>query len=231
MLAHLYAPRLASGVQGPPPPDYPFLGLLVSGGHSIICKVENFDAITVLGTTIDDAVGEAFDKVSKFYGFGYPGGAYIDKLAKTGDPTAFRFPLPSLHKGDHPYDVSYSGLKTAVINQLEQFRNTAATRPEDIAASFQKTAIEILLRALFRAAEDTGLNTIVAGGGVAANSQLRARLAERSDLRCVFPPLEFCGDNGAMIAGIGYQYLARGDRSPLSVVASARVEGFRKKYP
>jgi N6-L-threonylcarbamoyladenine synthase len=241
MLAHLYAPRLAlsalSGAQpAGPPPDYPFLGLLVSGGHSIICTVQDFDNITVLGTTIDDAVGEAFDKVSKFYGFGYPGGSYIDQLAKTGDPAAFRFPLPSLHKGDHPYDVSYSGLKTAVINQLEQFRNpkagdTNTTRPEDIAASFQKTAVEILLRALFRAAEDTGLATIVAGGGVAANSHLRARLAERTDLRCVFPPLEFCGDNGAMIAGIGYQYLARGDRSPMSTVASARVEGFKKKYP
>jgi N6-L-threonylcarbamoyladenine synthase len=197
--------------------------------------VDDFDAVTVLGATIDDAVGEAFDKVSKFYGLGYPGGAYIDRLAKTGDSDAFRFPMPSLHKGDHPYDLSYSGLKTAAINQLEQFRNprsgTAETRPEDIAASFQKIAVEILLRALFRAAEDTGLRDIVAGGGVAANSYLRSRLAERQDLRCVFPPLELCGDNGAMIAGIGYQYLVRGDRSPLSVVASARVDGFRKRYP
>jgi N6-L-threonylcarbamoyladenine synthase len=232
MLGHLYAPRLDPLVKAP---DYPFLGLLVSGGHSIICRVDGFDAVTVLGTTIDDAVGEAFDKVSKFYGLGYPGGAYIDRLAKTGDSDAFRFPMPSLHKGDHPYDLSYSGLKTAAINQLEQFRNprggTAETRPEDIAASFQKTAVEILLRALFRAADDTGLRDIVAGGGVAANSYLRSRLAERQDLRCVFPPLELCGDNGAMIAGIGYQYLTRGDRSPLSVVASARVKGFRKRYP
>ncbi|GHV75894.1 tRNA N6-adenosine threonylcarbamoyltransferase [Spirochaetia bacterium] len=229
MLAHLYAPQLAPGAAA----EYPFLGLLVSGGHSIICRVDDFDNITVLGTTIDDAVGEAFDKVSKFYGFGYPGGAYIDKLAKAGDPTAFRFPMPSLHKGDHPYDVSYSGLKTAVINQLDQFRNrnTVTVRPEDIAASFQKTAVEILLRSLFRAAEDTGLSTIVAGGGVAANSYLRSRLAERTDLRCVFPPLEFCGDNGAMVAGIGYRYLVRGDRSPLNVVASARVQGFKKRYP
>jgi N6-L-threonylcarbamoyladenine synthase len=131
--------------------------------------------------------------------------------------------------------VSYSGLKTAAINQLEQFRNprsgTAEARPEDIAASFQKTAVEILLRALFRAAEDTGLATVVAGGGVAANSYLRSRLAERRELRCVFPPLEYCGDNGAMVAGIGYRHLARGDRSPLSVVASARVEGFKRRYP
>jgi N6-L-threonylcarbamoyladenine synthase len=230
ILAHLYASRLEPSAK---PPDYPFLGLLVSGGHSIICRVDDFDAIAVLGATIDDAVGEAFDKVSKFYGLGYPGGASIDRLAKTGDPDAFHFPMPSLHKGDHPYDLSYSGLKTAAINQLEQFRNPrrGTAGPADIAASFQKTAVEILLRALFRAAEDTGLNVIVAGGGVAANSLLRSRLAERTELRCVFPPPEFCGDNGAMIAGIGHQYLVRGDRSPLSVVASARVEGFRKRYP
>jgi N6-L-threonylcarbamoyladenine synthase len=247
MLAHLYAPRL-SLPETAIPVEYPFLGLLVSGGHSIICRVDHFDDITVMGTTVDDAVGEAFDKVSKYYGFGYPGGAYIDRLAKTGNPQAFRFPLPNLHKGDHPYDLSYSGLKTAVINQLDQFRtprkdagsartaDTHAggippTRPEDIAASFQKTAVEILLRSLFRAAADTGLTTIVAGGGVAANSCLRARLAERTDLHCIFPPLEYCGDNGAMIAGIGYHYLARGDRSPLNVTASARVQGFKKRYP
>ncbi|QQO09313.1 tRNA (adenosine(37)-N6)-threonylcarbamoyltransferase complex transferase subunit TsaD [Breznakiella homolactica] len=232
MLAHLYAANLTEN-----DPDYPFLGLLVSGGHTIICRVDGFDAVTVLGTTIDDAVGEAFDKVSKYYGFGYPGGAYIDRLAVKGDPAAFRFPLPNLHKGEHRYDVSYSGLKTAVINQLEQFRRKDGPRgpaevtPENIAASFQKTAVDILLRSVFRAAEDTGLTTVVAGGGVAANSYLRSALAERKDLRCIFPPLDLCGDNGAMIAGLGYQYLKRGDRSPLSETASARVRGFKKQYP
>ncbi|GHT60599.1 tRNA N6-adenosine threonylcarbamoyltransferase [Spirochaetia bacterium] len=230
MLAHLYASRLLSDEPAP----YPFLGLLVSGGHSIICRVDNFDDITVLGTTIDDAVGEAFDKVSKYYGFGYPGGAVIDKLAQSGNSEAFRFPMPKLDKGEHHYDFSYSGLKTAVINQLEQFRCKLAAEgveAANIAASFQKTAVEILLRSLFRATEDTGLKTIVAGGGVAANSYLRARLAEQQDLRCIFPPLDLCGDNGAMIAGIGYQYLVRGERSPLSVTASARVGGFKRRYP
>jgi len=239
MMAHLYAPRLEYADAAPrEEPAYPFLGLLVSGGHTIICRADNFDDITVLGTTIDDAVGEAFDKVSKHYGFGYPGGAVIDKLAKSGNAAAFNFPLPNLHKGDHRYDVSYSGLKTAVINQLEQFRAVPAsedrteTQPgADIAASFQKTAVEILLRSLFHAAEDTGLSTIVAGGGVAANSYLRARLAERQDLRCVFPPPELCGDNGAMIAGLGYQHLARGESSGLRVTASARVKSFKKRYP
>jgi N6-L-threonylcarbamoyladenine synthase len=238
MLAHLYASRLVKG--GPEPEEaYPFLGLLVSGGHSIICRVDGFDNITVLGTTIDDAVGEAFDKVAKHYGFGYPGGVFIDKLAREGDPESFRFPLPNLHKGSHPYDVSYSGLKTAVINQLEQFRAKGPGRAEktekaeraDIAASFQKTAVDILCRSLLRAAEDTGLGTIVAGGGVAANSCLRARLADRKDLRCIFPPLDLCGDNGAMVAGLGYRYLKRGERSPLSLSASARVAGFKRKYP
>ncbi|GHT65668.1 tRNA N6-adenosine threonylcarbamoyltransferase [Spirochaetia bacterium] len=254
MLAHLYASRLLSDNPEPASPvpadraevPYPFLGLLISGGHSIICRVDNFDDITVLGTTIDDAVGEAFDKVSKHYGFGYPGGAVIDKLAQSGNSEAFRFPMPKLDKGEHHYDFSYSGLKTAVINQLEQFRvkgklaqpnstagsaDIARCEGADIAASFQKTAVEILLRSLFRAAEDTGLKTIVAGGGVAANSYLRARLAEQRDLRCIFPPLDLCGDNGAMIAGIGYQYLVRGEKSPLSVTASARVGGFKRRYP
>jgi len=230
MLAHLYAPHLENENI-----EYPFLGLLVSGGHSIICRADGFDDITVLGTTIDDAVGEAFDKVSKHYGFGYPGGAVIDKLAKSGDSGAFSFPLPNLYKGDHRYDFSYSGLKTAVINQLDKFRagppKTEGDNPADIAAAFQKTAVEILLRSLFNAVEDTGLKTIVAGGGVAANSYLRAALAERRELHCVFPPPELCGDNGAMVAGIGYKYLARGEMSSLKTQASARVASFKKKYP
>jgi len=240
MLAHLYAPMLGD-IQKP---KYPFLGLLVSGGHTIICKADAFDDITVLGTTIDDAAGEAFDKVSKYYNFGYPGGAAIDKMARNGDSGAFNFPLPSLHKGGfttgadgrniqcHRYDVSYSGLKNAVINQLEIFKIKKGPHSnEDIAASFQKAAVDTLLRALLNAAEDTALTTVVAGGGVAANSYLRAKLSEQSHLRCIFPPLDLCGDNAAMVAGIGYHYLARGERSPLNEAASARVSGFKKRYP
>jgi N6-L-threonylcarbamoyladenine synthase len=251
MLAHLYASQLEP--QPNPQPSarerrkgspletdtaysnqvlaYPFLGLLVSGGHSIICRADAFDNITVLGATIDDAAGEAFDKVAKHYNFGYPGGLVIDRMAQNGDNGAFRFPMPSLHKGPHRCDVSYSGLKNAVINQLDLFRVKKDAGPEDIAASFQKTAVEILLRALLNAAQDSGLTGIAAGGGVAANSYLRSRLAEQKELHCVFPPPEFCGDNGAMIAGIAFHYLSRGDSSPLSITASARVEGFKKKYP
>jgi N6-L-threonylcarbamoyladenine synthase len=226
MLAHLYASQLVTDALA-----YPFLGLLVSGGHSIICRADAFDNITVLGATIDDAAGEAFDKVAKHYKFGYPGGLVIDQMAHNGDSGAFRFPMPSLHKGPHRCDVSYSGLKNAVINQLDLFRVKKDASPEDIAASFQKTAVEILLRALLNASQDSGLTNIAAGGGVAANSYLRSRLAEQKELHCVFPPPEFCGDNGAMIAGIAFHYLSRGDRSPLSITASARVEGFKKKYP
>ncbi len=224
MLGHLYAAHLERDIQ------YPYLGLLVSGGHSIICKVNNFDDIEVLGTTVDDAVGEAFDKVAKYYDFGYPGGVAIDKLAKNGDIKAAKFPLPSLHKGNHQYDMSYSGLKTAVINQIDQFWVEGYEKtPENIAASFQEAAVNILLKRLFTAVEDTGLKTIVAGGGVAANSRLRELLAQRNDLDCIFPPLKLCTDNGAMIAGLGYKYLERGEISGWDTTASARVEGFRKK--
>ncbi len=229
MLGHLYAAHLSNDI------SYPYLGLLVSGGHSIICRVSAFDDIEVLGTTIDDAVGEAFDKVAKFYNFGYPGGAVIDRLARGGNPKAAHFPMPSLHKSDgeginrHRYDVSYSGLKTAVINQIDQFWNPGFEKtPENIAASFQETAVRILLSRLLRAAEDTGLTTVVAGGGVASNSRLRELLAEQKGLDCVFPSLKLCTDNGAMIAGLGYQYLSRGETSPWTENASARVQGFRK---
>ncbi|MBI9103074.1 MAG: tRNA (adenosine(37)-N6)-threonylcarbamoyltransferase complex transferase subunit TsaD [Spirochaetales bacterium] len=224
--AHLYAAHLEREI------EYPYLGLLVSGGHTIICHVESFDNINVMGTTIDDACGEAFDKVAKHYNLGFPGGVAIDKLSKSGNPKAFNFPGPSLHKGDHRYDVSYSGIKTAVINQLDQFHNKGYEKsPENIAASFQKTAINILLKRLDRAVEDTGIKRVVAGGGVAANSYLRSEIAKRESWEIMFPPLRLCTDNGAMIAGIGYHYLKRGEVSGFDLKASARVPGFRKAYP
>ncbi len=224
ILAHLYAPRLDTAS----PPDYPFLGLVVSGGHSIICRVEDFDRIEILGTTIDDAAGEAFDKVSKHYGFGYPGGAAIDALAATGDETAFAFPKPTLNKGQRRYDLSYSGLKTAAIRQLEQYRRPGAVvSKENIAASFRKAAIDILADRLLKAAEDTGLTTIVAAGGVAANSYLRSLLGSKKELDVRFPALSLCGDNGAMVAGIGCKYLERGEHSGFDLNVSARVPLYR----
>ena len=224
--AHIYAAHLEREI------PYPYIGLLVSGGNTILCEVRSFDDIIIRGATIDDAVGEAFDKVAKFYGFGYPGGVAVDRLAAKGDADAFVFPSPRLYKGNHPYDVSYSGLKNAVINQRLQFlRPGSADTPENIAASFQKRAVDILLKKLFRLCDDTGINRIVAGGGVAANSLLRKRVAEQKKREVIFPSLSLCGDNAAMVAGIGYHYLKRGDRDGLRLSASPRVDGFRKNYP
>lgn len=223
MLGHLYAAQLENSV------EYPFLGLLVSGGHTIICKVNDFDDLEILGTTVDDSVGEAFDKVAKFYGLGYPGGAVIDNLAKKGNPKAARFPIPKLDDEKHRYDVSFSGLKTAVIHQSEQFWQPGFERStENMCAAFQETAIKTLTSKLLRAVNDTGLKTVVCGGGVAANSFLRAELAERKDLKCVFPPLKLCGDNGAMIAGVAYHFLKRGDVTPLNAVPCARIPQFKR---
>jgi N6-L-threonylcarbamoyladenine synthase len=229
ILAHLYAPHLERDIR------YPYLGLLVSGGHTLIVRVERHDSVEVLGATIDDACGEAFDKVAKHYDFGYPGGVAIDRLARSGSREAFRFPWPSLHKGDHPFDVSYSGLKTAVVNQLDQFWNRDYEKsPENIAAAFQATAIDILIDRLLKAVAYTGLKTVVAGGGVAANSYLRQRLLgeqERLGLDVVLPPLYLCTDNAAMVAGLGCRVLADGGRSAMSLNAEARVQGFRRLYP
>ncbi len=223
VLAHLYAPLLSEDVA------YPFLGLMVSGGHTMICRADDFDDITVLGTTIDDAIGEAFDKVAKHYGLGYPGGSAIDRLARSGDAAACKFPASNLYKGEHRYDVSYSGLKTAAIRQLDQFWDPAFERNDaNLAAAFEKAAVDMLCSRLLRAADDTGIKTVVAGGGVAANTYLRARLAKRADLRVVFPPMALCGDNAAMVAGIGYKMLARGDRDGLGLNASPRVAAFKR---
>ncbi len=224
--AHIYAAHLENKI------SYPYIGLLVSGGHTIIAIIRGYEDMEILGTTIDDACGEAFDKVAKFHDLGYPGGVAIDRLSQKGDAAAFSFPDPSLHKGEHRYDVSYSGLKTAVINQLDQFHNSGYEKtPENIATSFQKSAIDMLLKRLLKAVNDTGIRTVVTGGGVAANSYLRKSLSSLEGITVYSPSLKLCGDNGAMIAGLGYHYLKNGRTSPLTVTASPRVTGFRKTYP
>jgi N6-L-threonylcarbamoyladenine synthase len=226
ILAHLYAPHLENEIA------YPYLGVLVSGGHTIIARVDRWDSIEVLGTTIDDACGEAFDKVAKHYAIGFPGGVAIDRLARSGDPHSFRFPNPSLHKGEAFYDVSYSGLKTAVIHQSDQFWNgTSEKSLANIAASFQRAAIDILVDRALAAASDNGLRRIVAGGGVAANSYLRQRMASEQGLQVIFPSLILCTDNAAMVAGIGYHALKEGKVSDFTLNAEARVRMFKRKYP
>ncbi|NCD07125.1 MAG: tRNA (adenosine(37)-N6)-threonylcarbamoyltransferase complex transferase subunit TsaD [Spirochaetia bacterium] len=223
--AHLYASQIEN------PQEYPYLGVLVSGGHTVICKVNSYSDVEVLGTTIDDAIGEALDKVAKHYGLGYPGGVVIDRLSKQGDSKAFLFPGPSLSEG-HEYDVSYSGLKTAVINQLDKFKNSdSEIKNEDIAASFQRAAVAILMKRIKLALKDTELKRVSAGGGVAANSLLRSELKEleKGGYTVTFPSLKLCTDNGAMIAGLAYNYLKDGYRDNFDISASARVSAFKKK--
>ncbi len=226
IIAHLYAPHLEHHI------EYPFLGVLLSGGHTLIARVGGYDDVEVVGATIDDAVGEAFDKVAGYFELGYPGGVEIDKHARRGDARAYRFPAPRLHKGDHPFDLSYSGLKTAVVNQREQFRDSAYEATiENICASFEKAAIDMLVSRVLKAAEHFGLNTVVAGGGVAANTYFREALTQHTGLQVVLPSLALCTDNGAMVAALGYEYLSRGLTSGLDLDVSARTPGYRRTYP
>jgi len=229
ILAHLYAPQLEQ------PIEYPYLGLLVSGGHTLICKVTGPLSMEVMGTTIDDACGEAFDKVAKHYELGYPGGVAIDRLSAEGDARAYNFPDSSLHKGDHRYDISYSGLKTAVINHPDNYlrKDLAGRHPSlaDLAASFQRAAIDSIVKRVKRAIKDIEMSRLVVGGGVAANSYLRTTLGTLPDVEVVFPPLSLCADNGAMIAGLGYHRLNAGEVDDLTLDVVARVAGFRKTYP
>ncbi|MEM5947935.1 tRNA (adenosine(37)-N6)-threonylcarbamoyltransferase complex transferase subunit TsaD [Spirochaetia bacterium 38H-sp] len=222
--AHLYAPHLEYDI------SYPFIGLLLSGGHTVISMVNSFDDFEVMGTTIDDACGEAFDKVAKHFGWGYPGGVVIDRMAEKGCDTAFSFPDSVLKKDKHTYDVSYSGIKTAVVYQLEQFKNPGyESSPENIAASFRKAAIDMVLKRLDRAVNDTGIKRVVLGGGVAANSYLRRVLTEKKHegWEVFFPSMELCTDNGAMVAAIAYEYAIRGRFDSLESGVSARVPDFK----
>ncbi|OQY38557.1 MAG: tRNA (adenosine(37)-N6)-threonylcarbamoyltransferase complex transferase subunit TsaD [Spirochaetaceae bacterium 4572_7] len=224
--AHLFAPHLENDI------EFPYIGLLVSGGHTVIAKVTDYDQMDILGSTIDDACGEAFDKVAKFYNFGYPGGKIIDNLAKKGNPKAFDFPRSSLHKGDHRYDVSYSGLKTAVINQLDKFWDGESEKsPENIAASFQHVAVDVLIKRVQRAIKDTGIRTVVAGGGVTSNSYLRERLKGLRGITTYYPSIILCTDNGAMIAALGNRLLESGFKDELTLTAISRVMAFRRGYP
>ncbi len=225
--AHLYAPQIEHELQ------YLYLGVLVSGGHTVICKVTSYDELEVLGTTIDDAIGEAFDKVAKHYDFGYPGGIAIDRLAQTGNPLAFRFPGPKIREKTNPYDISYSGLKSAAINHLDKYWDGESEKtPANIAASFQRSAINMLIKRIRAALEDTGLKRISVGGGVAANSYLRSELSQfrLGGYEVAFPSMALCTDNAAMIAALAYHYLRDGIQDGYDMKASARVSAFKKQY-
>jgi len=206
MEGHLLAPMLEDQ-----PPEFPFLALLVSGGHSMLIGVESLGIYRVLGTTLDDAVGEAFDKTAKLLGLGYPGGPALAALAEDGDDAAYPLPRPMLDKPN--FDFSFSGLKTAVM--LEVRKAEAAGRLEasraDLAASFQRAAVDTLIGKSLKAARAEGLSRIVVAGGVGANRLLRKEMAERFDGEVYYPRLAFCTDNGAMIAVAGAMRLAEAD--------------------
>jgi N6-L-threonylcarbamoyladenine synthase len=224
---HLLSPFLSAD-----PPEFPFVALLVSGGHTQLMRVDGVGRYELLGETIDDAAGEAFDKSAKLLGLGYPGGPALAQLAQQGDALAYKLPRPLLHSGD--LDFSFAGLKTAVLTQVKRLAHASMDGPAttyladplslqqkaDVAASFQEAVVDTLVERLISAAERTQEGRIAIGGGVTANSRLRERLqdaAKRRGLELVMPPMRFCVDNGAMVAGLAYHLLQAGRIADLTL--------------
>jgi N6-L-threonylcarbamoyladenine synthase len=193
---HLLSPFLSAD-----PPEFPFVALLVSGGHTQLMRVDGVGRYELLGETIDDAAGEAFDKSAKLMGLPYPGGPWLAKLAEQGDAAAFKLPRPLLHSGD--LDFSFAGLKTAVLTQARKLGGELEARKADLAASTQAAIVEVLLKKSLGAIEQTGLKRLVVAGGVGANRALREQLnaaCAKRGVRVHYPELHLCTDNGAMIA-------------------------------
>jgi N6-L-threonylcarbamoyladenine synthase len=217
--------HICSALLADPTLEPPFLCLLVSGGHSSIILVKDYADYQVMGKTRDDAAGEAFDKVARLLGLGYPGGPAIDKIAIAGNPHAYK--LPQGRIADAPYDSSFSGLKTAVLRLTQKLSPNGEELPiADIAASFQEAVAAALATRTIKCAIEHNISTIVAVGGVAANSALRSRLvtmANECQMRAVFPPLSLCTDNAAMIGCAGAIHLARGEVSSMSITAQSRL--------
>ncbi|WP_341905809.1 tRNA (adenosine(37)-N6)-threonylcarbamoyltransferase complex transferase subunit TsaD [Polaromonas sp. YR568] len=193
---HLLSPFLSAD-----PPEFPFVALLVSGGHTQLMRVDRVGSYELLGETIDDAAGEAFDKSAKLMGLPYPGGPHLARLALKGDSAAFKLPRPLLHSGD--LDFSFAGLKTAVLTQAKKLGDELEQRKADLAASTQAAIVEVLVKKSLAAMAQTGLKRLVVAGGVGANALLRSQLNEacsKRNIRVHYPELHLCTDNGAMIA-------------------------------
>jgi len=215
MEAHLYAASLED-----PTLEFPLLVLLVSGGHTLLIEMQDHGRYRLVGQTIDDAAGEAFDKVARFLDLGYPGGPAIDRAALDGDPEAIRFPRAIMDDG---YDFSFSGLKTAVVNYVRKHPDVSS---EDVAASFQAAVVDVLVTKARRAAAEVGATGIVLGGGVAANSLLREELLEACEVDGIqgfLPSRAMCTDNAAMIAAAGWHRLRSDGPTPLDVGATPNL--------
>ncbi|MFB0901589.1 MAG: tRNA (adenosine(37)-N6)-threonylcarbamoyltransferase complex transferase subunit TsaD [Acidimicrobiales bacterium] len=213
---HLYA-----GLLEEPDLEFPLVVLLVSGGHTMLIEMQGHGMYRLIGQTVDDAAGEAFDKVARYLDLGYPGGPVIDQLATQGDPTAIKFPRPMINDG---YDFSFSGLKTAVINHVRKNPNVSA---EDVSASFQAAVVDVLLAKAKRAAEEVGATAICLAGGVAANSELRERTkdyAVQSGVRAYVPSRSMCTDNAAMIATAAWWRLNADGPSGLDLGAKPNLK-------
>lgn len=221
---HIYASYLSETDLQPP-----FLCLLVSGGHTSTIYVKDCGKYEILGTTRDDAAGEAFDKVARLLDLGYPGGPIIDKLAQEGNPKAFKLPEGKIslpQGGYHPYDTSFSGLKTAVLRLTQQLAENGEIPVADIAASFQYTVARVLTKRTIQCALDYGLKTITVGGGVAANKGLREQLtaaAAQHEIEVYFPPLKLCTDNAAMIGCAAAEHYNNGDISSIDLKVRSRM--------
>lgn len=212
---HLHAHLYAAFMGDPEPPlRQRMIGLVISGGHTALVRMDGIGRYSLLGQTRDDAVGEAFDKVGKLLGLGFPGGPEIERVAREGNPSAFRFTVPRMKSGS-PYDFSLSGIKTAVLYKVREFQKTLPTADcllpsdfvADMAASFQSSVIEEVVQKTVRACREAGVVHLAVGGGVVANGMLRRRLAEACAevaVRLWVPPLSLCTDNGAMVAGLGH---------------------------
>ena len=208
---------------------YPVLGLIISGGHTLLVLAESIGHYEIKGSTIDDAVGEAFDKVSKHLGLGYPGGPAIEEAARRGNEGAFRFPRVLLNSREDRYNFSYSGLKNAVINQRNRFLNPGfdETIP-NIAASFQAAATDVLLTKVLWACEDFSINRVALAGGVSNNSRVRDIFLKESSIMTYVPERSLTQDNAAMIAGLAYHKITSGEKSDLNLEPRSRITGIVK---